>query len=219
MPLLPKGATQSSHHPFLPNYPSNSAGKLPEVGNSLPQRWARHRIARGHHWANPLAHQRAPPSHGRARKETVPLGRAQVLSPLLLQQSFQLKIITFPVKDLKGHRSWFSESSTLFLNPAPTQSLPEVPTALRASATPYLAFRCFMIWSCWYPWQPLLHPMPAHLAAHISRAPGPFHSPRSLHELSLFQDILLAGAELVSSIAVFQASSVHPVPIAIANLS
>lgn len=49
-----------------------------------------------------LLTRRAPPSHGRARKETVPLGRAQVLSPLLLQQSFQFKIITFPIKISKG---------------------------------------------------------------------------------------------------------------------
>lgn len=59
-----------------------------------------------------LRTRRAPLSHGRAGRETVSLGR--VLSPLLLQQSFQFKVVT-----LERHRPWFSESLTLFPNPRP----------------------------------------------------------------------------------------------------
>lgn len=102
MPLLPKGATQSSRHPFLPTIPAILLGNC--------QRWATHfrnvgqgtGLGGGITEGTLLLTRRAPPSHGRARKETVPLGRAQVLSPLLLQQSFQFKIITFPIKTSKG---------------------------------------------------------------------------------------------------------------------
>ena len=43
------------------------------MGDSLPQHWAKHGMWRVMGGGDPLAHQKAPPSHGRAETEIVPL--------------------------------------------------------------------------------------------------------------------------------------------------